>query len=187
MARGSVPDLKQWDQRWGYVSIAAPLLVLRDAVPRRFLWSIWRSRAKPTKSPADMALLRPPMGMRSMGKGLSANFLLMMPGKLGLACEGILSPAASFVRYLKSGFVVIVNVGPGDFTDSGHFFVARGVSNDGTIQINDPYSSVNTAKTWDANAIADQSIGDVRLSCRLGAVSACVVFFWLAFTNVFVH
>ena len=53
---------------------------------------------------------------------------------------------------------MIVNVGPGDFTDSGHFFVARGVSNDGTIQINDPYSSVNTAKTWDANAIANQSI-----------------------------
>lgn len=29
-------------------SIAALLLVLRDVAPRRFLWPIWRSRAKPT-------------------------------------------------------------------------------------------------------------------------------------------
>ena len=111
----------------------------------------------------------------------------MMPESLALRARSSLPSAASLVRYLKNGFVVIVNVGPGDFTDSGHFFVARGISSDGTIQINDPYSSVNTAKTWDANAIANQFDYDVRLSRRLGAVPACVVFFWLAFTNVFVR
>ena len=55
--------------------------------------------------------------------------------------------------------MVICNVGPGDFTDSGHFFVATGLADDGTVEINDPYSSVRSAETWDAERIANQSIG----------------------------
>ena len=47
---------------------------LRDAVLRRFPWSIWRSRAKPTKRPPTWLRLRPPMGMRSMGKAPSVIF-----------------------------------------------------------------------------------------------------------------
>ena len=108
---------------------------------------------KTDMSPADMAALATADGYAVDGEGTIGEFLVDDAGKLGLSCEEFSPSAASLVR-----FVVIVNVGPGDFTDSGHFFVARGISSDGTIQINDPYSSVNTAKTWDANAIANQSI-----------------------------
>ena len=132
---------------------------------------------KTDKSPADMAALATADGYAVDGEGTIGEFLVDDAGKLGLVCEEFSPSAASLVRYLKNGFVVIVNVGPGDFTDSGHFFVARGISSDGTIQINDLGRECNR-----------ESVDyDVRLSRRLGAVPACVVFFWLAFTNVFVR
>ena len=158
VARGSVPDLKQWDQRWGYVEYCGAALGSTGCCPTSLSMVYMALTGKTDKSPADMAALATADGYAVDGEGTIGDFLVDDAGKLGLACEEFSPSAASLVRYLKNGFVVIVNVGPGDFTDSGHFFVARDVSNDGTIQVNDPYSSVNTAKTWDANAIADQSI-----------------------------
>ena len=158
VAWGSVPDLKQWDQRWGYVEYCGAALGSTGCCPTSLSMVYMALTGKTDKSPADMAVLATADGYAVDGEGTIGEFLVDDAGKLGFACEEFSPSAASLVRYLKNGFVVIVNVGPGDFTDSGHFFVARGVSNDGTIQINDPYSSVNTAKTWDANAIADQSI-----------------------------
>lgn len=158
VARGSVPDLKQWDQRWGYVEYCGAALGSTGCCPTSLSMVYMALTGKTDKSPADMAALATADGYAVDGEGTIGEFLVDDAGKLGLACEEFSPSAASLVRYLKNGFVVIVNVGPGDFTDSGHFFVARGISSDGTIQINDPYSSVNTAKTWDANAIANQSI-----------------------------
>lgn len=158
VARGSVPDLKQWDQRWGYVEYCGAALGSTGCCPTSLSMVYMALTGKTDKSPADMATLATADGYAVDGEGTIGDFLVDDAGKLGLACEEFPPSAASLVRYLKNGFVVIVNVGPGDFTDSGHFFVARGVSSDGTIQINDPYSSVNTGKTWDANAIANQSI-----------------------------
>ena len=158
VARGSVPDLKQWDQRWGYVEYCGAALGSTGCCPTSLSMVYMALTGKTDKSPADMAALATADGYAVDGEGTIGEFLVDDAGKLGLACEEFSPSAASLVRYLKNGFVVIVNVGPGDFTDSGHFFVARGISSDGTIQINDPYSSVNTVKTWDANAIANQSI-----------------------------
>ena len=158
VARGSVPDLKQWDQRWGYVEYCGAAIGSTGCCPTSLSMVYMALTGKADKTPADMAALATADGYAVDGEGTIGEFLVDDAGKLGLACEEFSPSAESLVRYLKNGFVVIVNVGPGDFTDSGHFFVARGVASDGSIQINDPYSSVNTAKTWDANSIANQSI-----------------------------
>ena len=158
VARGSVPDLKQWDQRWGYVEYCGAAIGSTGCCPTSLSMVYMALTGKADKTPADMAALATADGYAVDGEGTIGEFLVDDAGKLGLACEEFSPSAASLVRYLKNGFIVIVNVGPGDFTDSGHFFVARGVASDGSIQINDPYSSVNTAKTWDANSIANQSI-----------------------------
>ncbi len=46
--------------------------------------------------------------------------------------------------------MVICNVGPGDFTDNGHFLVITGVDDDGNLVINDPYSAERSGRrgTW---------------------------------------
>ena len=48
---------------------------------------------------------------------------------------------------LDEGCPIIVNVGPGDFTDSGHFMTLTGYDSEG-FTINDPNSRTNSEKHW---------------------------------------
>ena len=56
---------------------------------------------------------------------------------------------------VDNGGLIICAVGPGDFTDEGHFIVIRGIS-DGMLTINDPFSKANSRKKWDYNTVAPQ-------------------------------
>ena len=40
---------------------------------------------------------------------------------------------------LEEGYACAIYMGPGDFTSGGHYVLATGVNEDGTIKINDPY------------------------------------------------
>ena len=40
---------------------------------------------------------------------------------------------------LKDGYACAIYMGPGDFTGGGHYVLATGINDDGTININDPY------------------------------------------------
>ncbi len=53
--------------------------------------------------------------------------------------------------------MVICNVGPGDFTDNGHFFVITGVDGDGSLVINDPYSAERSNQAWDVETVLGQT------------------------------
>ena len=56
---------------------------------------------------------------------------------------------------VDNGGLIICAVGPGNFTDEGHFIVIRGIS-DGMLTINDPFSKANSRKKWDYNTVAPQ-------------------------------
>ena len=47
-------------------------------------------------------------------------------------------------------------MGPGDFTNQGHFIVLSGLTEDGKVLINDPNSKINSRKKWDLNTIINQ-------------------------------
>lgn len=157
--KGTVPLLFQWDTRWGYVSYCAGPIGTTGCCPTSLFMVYMGLTGKTDKTPADMAAIATSNGYAEDGQGTYATFLTDMASDFGLQCEKFLPSTQNLLTYLQSGYVVICNVGPGDFTDSGHFFVATGLADDGTVKINDPYSSVNSAKTWDATRIADQSIG----------------------------
>lgn len=158
LSKGTIPDLKQWDQRWGYVEYCGSALGLTGCCPTSLSMVYMGLTGKTDKTPADMAALATDDGYAIDGSGTVGDFLIDEAYSLGLSCQYFYPSSQSLVWYLENGFTVIVNVGPGDFTESGHFFVARGVASDGDIEINDPYSSVNTKKTWDADVIASQSM-----------------------------
>lgn len=157
--KGSIPLLYQWDTRWGYREYCAGPIGTTGCCPTSLSMVYMGLTGKNDKTPADMAAIAAESGYAEDGQGTYATFLTDMAGRFGLQCENFTPSTQNFLTYLQSGYVVICNVGPGDFTDSGHFFVATGLAEDGTVKINDPYSSVNSAKTWDAERIANQSIG----------------------------
>ena len=56
---------------------------------------------------------------------------------------------------LAQGHPVICSMGPGDFTQIGHFIVLTGYEN-GTVTVNDPFSIKNTNTAWTFANIKDQ-------------------------------
>ena len=49
-------------------------------------------------------------------------------------------------------------VGPGDFTDTGHFLLVTGVEN-GMYRVHDPNSPTNTAQLWTYDRLVSQIRG----------------------------
>jgi uncharacterized protein YvpB len=58
-------------------------------------------------------------------------------------------------KALDAGSLIILNVGPGDFTDSGHFLVVTGYTDEG-FSINDPNSRKNSEKIWSYDTLKGQ-------------------------------
>ena len=48
---------------------------------------------------------------------------------------------------LEKGIPVVLSVGPGDFTQNGHYIVLVGYK-DGKIKVNDPFSKANSEKEY---------------------------------------
>lgn len=61
------------------------------------------------------------------------------------------------VAALKSGHPVIAHMGPGIFTNYGHYIVLKGVTDDGKILVNDPNSKSRTGKAYPLSTILKQS------------------------------
>lgn len=64
----------------------------------------------------------------------------------GLRCRSVGKNANAVIRALTGGQVVIVSMGPGTFTRSGHFIVLRGINAEGRVFVNDPND--NTSKNF---------------------------------------
>ena len=47
-------------------------------------------------------------------------------------------------------------MGPGDFTDAGHFLVLTGVDQEGDIILQDPNSVERTKQHWDVQKLMNQ-------------------------------
>ena len=56
---------------------------------------------------------------------------------------------------LDAGHPIVINVGPGDFTDTGHFMVITGYDDEG-FSINDPNSIEKSGKRWLFKNISSQ-------------------------------
>ena len=58
---------------------------------------------------------------------------------------------------LEAGKLIICAMGPGDFTDDGHFIVLTGYE-EGQFTINDPFSKANSRKKWDYSTLQPQTL-----------------------------
>jgi hypothetical protein len=45
---------------------------------------------------------------------------------------------------------------PGDFTTTGHFIVLTGLTEEGTLNVNDPNSIARSEKNWDVDTVISQ-------------------------------
>lgn len=164
-APGLVPHLYQWDPRWGYTEYSSTTFSVTGCGPTAFAMVYQGLTGHGDLSPYDMAVRAREDGCMDEYGGTYAEFFYDEAARSGIVAEGIPSSAESLRAALSEGKLVIVNVGPGDFTDGGHYIVARGLDDAGKVLVNDPFSVERSGRAWDPETIASQS--KLMISFRL--------------------
>ena len=79
-----------------------------------------------------------------------------------IGCRYIGLSAGNIANELSAGHPVILSMGPGTFTKSGHFIVLTGINEDGTVTVNDPNDNSkknHVNKQFDLQQILKESKG----------------------------
>ena len=87
----------------------------------------------------------------------SGSYISLIPNAaehFGLSVEKLgKSSAEEIKQHLEDGKMIIAIMGAGHFTNTGHFIVLRGVTDDGKILVADPVSYNRSTMAWDVSTI----------------------------------
>ena len=150
-----VPLLLQWDMRWGYYEYGSNVLGVTGCGPTCMSMVASYLFNNPEYTPIYMAKFSTENGYVVDGGGTTWNMMSLGAEQLGLTVEEVILYEPTVLEYLEAGHPIICNVGPGYFTDGGHYIVFVGCE-DGMIKINDPNSRENSEKLWEFADIEDQ-------------------------------
>ena len=110
-------------------------------------------------TPADMRTLALESHSVMANGATTYDFILRTTAEYGLKASD-LAPAdtVGLSDALRSGKLVLVVMGPGDFTLGSHFVLYRGITDDGKVLISDSYSCEHTVTPWDYADLYAQTI-----------------------------
>ena len=152
-----VPLLMQWDERWGYITYNGGMMGYGGCGPTTLSMVVLYLTKDASATPAAVAAYAESAGYCVPGSGSTWSLIKEGCEHYGLHASEVAMVENRIRDKLDEGCPVVVNVGPGDFTDSGHYMVIVGYDDQGFI-INDPNSRTNSEKRW----TFDQLNGQVR-------------------------
>ena len=150
-----VPQLFQWDQRWGYDRYAGKLMDLSGCGPTCLSMVCLYLLDDPIYTPQYVAEFSKENGYSVDGNGSAWTLISTGGVELGLDVTEIPLDENRIVRNLEVGNPIICVVGPGDFTSTGHFIIMTGYE-DGFVSVNDPNSNARSEQLWDLKAVMSQ-------------------------------
>lgn len=107
--------------------------------------------------PAEMARIADEQGYCAAGSGSYLAIVEGLAAYFGLNVEPCYGISADELRQLlASGNLLVALMGPGHFTQGGHFIVLRGVTLTGEVLVADPNSRDRSLALWDAQLILDE-------------------------------
>lgn len=142
-----MPLLMQWDERWGYYPYGDGVMGLTGCGPTCLSMVAIYLLGATELTPAWMADYSIQNGYCVPGHGTDWSLMEEGAEALGLLAEELPLNETTIAYHLQSGNPIICIMGPGDFTDNGHFIVLTDWE-DGMVTINDPNSRANSAKQW---------------------------------------
>lgn len=151
----SVPHFLQWDTRWGYAPYGDDIIANAGCGPTCLSMVYVYLTGDTSMNPKAMAGFSTEYGYCVPGNGSSWSLIYEGGEYLGLDVWELPLVEDYIIENLQNGNPVICVMGPGDFTDGGHFIVMTDYI-DGQIKINDPNSIIRTNKLWNYSDIEDQ-------------------------------
>ena len=145
--RDSVPLFLQWDPMWGYETYGSSYLAVTGCGPTCLAMAGYYLTGSETMNPLSVAQFAEENGYYAKGYGSSWTLISEGAEKLGLTAKELPLIKKKMVDALANGNPVILALGKGDFTTSGHYIVLTGVEGD-AFRVNDPNSRERSAKLW---------------------------------------
>lgn len=150
-----VPLFMQWDKRWGYIEYGSDVAGLTACGPTCLSMCAYYFTRSDDMSPDKMIAFSKKNGYCIKGSGSSWSLISEGGKKLGLDVVEIPLVEKRMADNLNAGNLIICIMGPGDFTNKGHYIVLTGYK-DGKFSVNDPNSYKNSEKLWTFDEIKGQ-------------------------------
>lgn len=151
----SVPLFVQWDKRWGYEKYSGNFFAASGCGPTTLSMVVVYLTHNREASPIAVAKYSKEAGYSVDGSGSSWTLISEGCRHYGVKAKTVALDESRMKAELDEGHPIVVNVGPGDFTDTGHFMVITGYDDEG-FSINDPKSIEKSGKRWLFKNISSQ-------------------------------
>lgn len=155
--KGEIPLFIQWDERWGYEKYGSEFLAINGCGPTALsmiVVGLTGNKEMNPKAVADFSL-----NNGYLVDGIGSTWTLMSEGasQLGVESRSLPLNRDIILNTLEAGQPIIATMGPGTFTQTGHFLVLTGVDRDGKIIVNDSDSKERSEKTWDIEIFMNET------------------------------
>ena len=150
-----VPLFLQWDMRWGYTIYGTDVMALTGCGPTCMAMAGYYLTGDEKFAPNLMAKFAEESGYYAWGNGTQWSFFADGAEELGLQSKELLLMESAMVSHLEQGHIVVLVVGPGDFTEHGHYLLVVGYE-DGMFRINDPNSIIRSETLWSYERLEPQ-------------------------------
>ena len=130
------------------------------------------SMTEQTVNPEEMAQWTAKQGYWARKSGSYLSIISGTAKAHGLVAESFSGRTPESVQEaLLSGKVLVALMGPGHFTNRGHFILLRGVTLGGMVLVADPSSRERSLALWDAQLILDELSTSTSSGAPLWAIS----------------
>ncbi len=150
-----IPMLFQWDMRWGYLEYGGDVLGLTGCGATCMSMVASYLFQDPNLTPVYMAKFSTENGYVIDGGGTTWAMMSTGAKELGLNVKEVPLHMNTVKQYLEEGHPIICNVGPGYFTEGGHYIVFTGWV-DNMLMIHDPNNKEYSETLWRFSDIQDQ-------------------------------
>ena len=153
--RETVPLFLQWDPMWGYETYGSSYLAVTGCGPTCLAMAGWYLTGEESMNPLAVAQFAQSNGYYAKGYGSSWTLISEGAKKLGLTAKELPLVKKKMTDALEAGHPVILAMGKGDFTTTGHYIVLTGLE-EGLFRVNDPNSLENSSQLWSYEQLESQ-------------------------------
>lgn len=143
----TVPLFLQWDPMWGYEDYGSSYLAVTGCGPTCLAMVGYYLTGDINMTPGQIAAFAEKNGYYEPGYGSSWTLISEGAEKLGFTVQELPLVKKKMVTALEEGKPIILAMGEGDFTSTGHYIVLTAAEEEG-FRVNDPNSPINSEKLW---------------------------------------
>ena len=147
ISTNTVPLFLQWDPMWGYEDYGSSCIAVTGCGPTCLAMVGYYLTEDPYMTPDQIAQYAQRKGYYASGYGSSWKLINEGTTGLGLTATELPLVKKKMTDALEAGSPIILALGVGDFTSSGHYIVRTGYE-DGAFTVNDPNSRIRSERKW---------------------------------------